>query len=132
MSTSTTISSAGSNDLSDYREHLMKPNTNEKQKQFGMRLAQKLGFSDPNIGALIAQNIRDYQLKDLDNFDDTHRLVPLNVGKDTNFFLNEDPISTAKNNSMSLAPMPLTQGGGTGFVLDEAWDSSWLNFESDT
>jgi hypothetical protein len=68
-SSTTTISTASSSNLSAYKEYLLQPLDTGKQQALGLKFCEKLGIQDPRMCELFAQTFREVQLEELQRFD---------------------------------------------------------------
>jgi len=75
-SSTTTINTSASSNLSDYKDYLLKPLDETKQQTLGLKFCQKLGISDPSICQMMAQTLREVQLEDLQQFDSDRITLP--------------------------------------------------------
>jgi len=68
-STLDTLSTQDSTGISEYKEYLRIPLDDEKQKALEEDLGKEFGTSDPAMCKILAAKFRDYQLRDLQEFD---------------------------------------------------------------
>ncbi|KAM0271130.1 hypothetical protein ACHAQH_009197 [Verticillium albo-atrum] len=69
-STLDTLSTQDSTGIYEYKEYLRIPLDDEKQKALEVDLGNAMGISNPAMCKILAAKFRDYQLKDLQKFDD--------------------------------------------------------------
>lgn len=70
LSTLDTLSTQDSMGISEYKEYLRAPLDDEKQKALESDLGNALGISNPAMCKILAAKFRDYQLKDVQKFDE--------------------------------------------------------------
>jgi len=69
-STLNTLSTQDSTGISEYKEYLRVPLDDENQKALEADLGGALGISNPAMCKILAAKFRDYQLRDLQKFDE--------------------------------------------------------------
>ncbi|KAF4964488.1 hypothetical protein FSARC_7590 [Fusarium sarcochroum] len=65
-----TLSTQSSNGISEYMDYLQKPLTGNKLQEFAAEMGASLGISNPEVCMAWAAKLRDFQLKDLEKFNE--------------------------------------------------------------
>ncbi|KAF4999982.1 hypothetical protein FDECE_11330 [Fusarium decemcellulare] len=75
VSSMDTLSTQSSTGMSEYKEYLRRPLDQDKQQALEHDLGKDLGISNPEMCKILAAKFRDYQLKDIQRFDE-NKLQP--------------------------------------------------------
>ncbi|KAJ3541003.1 hypothetical protein NM208_g2918 [Fusarium decemcellulare] len=75
VSSMDTLSTQSSTGMSEYKEYLRRPLDQDKQQALEYDLGKDLGISNPDMCKILAAKFRDYQLKDIQRFDE-NKLQP--------------------------------------------------------
>ncbi|KAM0553097.1 hypothetical protein ACHAPJ_007645 [Fusarium lateritium] len=65
-----TLSTQSSNGISQYKDYLQQPLTGNKLQEFAAEMGASLGISNPEVCMAWAAKLRDFQLKDLEKFNE--------------------------------------------------------------
>lgn len=69
VSSLNTISTQSSTGISEYKDHLLRPMSENEQRALGERLGKAIGISNPDLCKMLAAAFREQQLKDIQEFD---------------------------------------------------------------
>ncbi|CAM1510081.1 Fc.00g004160.m01.CDS01 [Cosmosporella sp. VM-42] len=72
VSSLATLSTQSSTDMTDYKEYLRRPLAEDKQQALEAELGTALGISNPDMCRILAAKFREYQLRDVQQFDEAN------------------------------------------------------------
>ncbi|KAK3683315.1 kinase-like domain-containing protein [Podospora appendiculata] len=76
VSSLNTLSTQSSTGITEYKDHLSRPMSDDEQRSLGEKLGSAIGISNPDLCKKLAAVFREQQLKDVQRFD-RHKLEPV-------------------------------------------------------